>query len=135
MDFGLKGKKAIVTGETRGIGRAIAETLAREGCDVGICARHEEELKQTVAALEALGVKATGSAVDVAQGEALRSWIESAEKTLGGLDILVPNVSAMDVGAGRNPGSAGSSWTSWEPSTRWKQRFRFSRNPVPAPSW
>ena len=100
MDLGLKGKKAIVTGGTRGIGRAIAETLAREGCELGICARHEDEVKQAVAALEALGVKATGSVVDVAQGEALRSWIESAEKILGGIDILVPNVSAMDVGAG-----------------------------------
>jgi 3-oxoacyl-[acyl-carrier protein] reductase len=100
MDLGLKGKKAIVTGGTRGIGRAISETLAREGCDVGICARNEDEVKQAVVALEALGVKATGSMVDVADGEALRSWIESAEKALGGIDILVPNVSAMDVGAG-----------------------------------
>ena len=100
MDLGLRGKKAIVTGGTRGIGRAIAETLAREGCDVGVCARHEDQVKKTVAALEALGVRATGAAVDVAQGDALRAWVESAAGALGGLDILVPNVSAMDVGAG-----------------------------------
>jgi 3-oxoacyl-[acyl-carrier protein] reductase len=100
MDLGLRGKKAIVTGGTRGIGRAIAETLAREGCDVGICARNEDQLRQTVADLEELGVKATGAPVDVAEGDALRSWIESAAEALGGVDILVPNVSAMDVGAG-----------------------------------
>lgn len=100
MDLGLKGKKAIVTGGTRGIGRAIADTLAQEGCDIGICARHEEDVKKAVAELEAFGVTATGLAVDASQGESLRSWIESVEDRLGGLDILVPNVSAMDVGAG-----------------------------------
>jgi 3-oxoacyl-[acyl-carrier protein] reductase len=100
MDLGLNGKRAVVTGGTRGIGRAITETLAREGCDVGICARSEDAVKQTVASLEALGVRCTGSAIDVAQGEGLRSWIESAANTLGGIDILVPNVSAMDIGAG-----------------------------------
>ena len=67
---------------------------------MGICARSEDAVKQTVASLEALGVRCTGSAIDVAQGEGLRSWIESAANTLGGIDILVPNVSAMDIGAG-----------------------------------
>ena len=51
MDLGLKGKKAIVTGGTRGIGRAIASLLAAEGCDVAICARHKDAVEETVAAL------------------------------------------------------------------------------------
>lgn len=94
MDLGLKGKKAIVTGGTRGIGRAIAERLAGEGADVAICARHQEEVATTVAALTALGVNSTGAVVDVADKEAYQAWIASAGEELGGIDIFVPNVSA-----------------------------------------
>ena len=65
MDLGLRGLKALVTGGTKGIGRAIAETLAEEGCDVAICARNPMEVAATVAVLSARGVKATGAAVDV----------------------------------------------------------------------
>ena len=71
MDLGLKGKKAIILGGTRGIGRAIAETLADEGVDVAICARGEAALPDVVAALEARGVKAFGGAVDISDGAAL----------------------------------------------------------------
>jgi 3-oxoacyl-[acyl-carrier protein] reductase len=95
MDLGLKGRKAIVTGATRGIGRAIAETFAAEGCDVGICARDEASVETTVAALQEKGVRATGSAVDVSDGPALRAWVETMAEVLGGLDIVVSNVSAM----------------------------------------
>lgn len=72
MDFGLKGKRAIVTGGTRGIGRAIADTLADEGCDVAVCARTESGVIETVEALKAKGVNATGKALDVADGQTLR---------------------------------------------------------------
>ncbi|MDE0726959.1 MAG: SDR family NAD(P)-dependent oxidoreductase, partial [Alphaproteobacteria bacterium] len=95
MDLGLKGKKAMVTGGTRGIGRAIAEQLAKEGADVAVCARNEDEVVEAVAALEGLGVKSTGASVDVADAVALKGWIKDAAGVLGGLDILVPNVSAM----------------------------------------
>jgi 3-oxoacyl-[acyl-carrier protein] reductase len=98
MDLGLKGKKAIVTGATRGIGRAIADLLAAEGCDVAICARNKGPLDAAVAALARSGVKATGGVVDVADLPALRSWIGEAASILGGLDIFIANVSALAQG-------------------------------------
>jgi len=98
MDLGLKGKKAIVTGGTRGIANAIARLLAAEGCDIAICARHEGPVNDAVAALAKTGVKATGGALDVADLPALRRWIGEAAETLGGLDIFVANVSALAQG-------------------------------------
>ena len=71
MDLGLKGKRAVITGGSKGIGRAIAQGFASEGADVSICARNASEVAGTVAALKAKGVKAFGSALDVADGPAL----------------------------------------------------------------
>lgn len=98
MDLGLAGMKALVTGGTKGIGRAVAEQFAAEGCDVAICARNAEEVAQTVAALSKRGVKATGRAVDVADGGALTQWVGDVGNELGGLDIVVSNVSALAIG-------------------------------------
>jgi 3-oxoacyl-[acyl-carrier protein] reductase len=95
MDLGLKGKKAIVTGGTRGIGRAIAETLAGEGVDIAICARNQDQVDEAVAALSNKGVKATGGVADIADGEGLKKWIADMGKTMGGIDILVANASAL----------------------------------------
>jgi 3-oxoacyl-[acyl-carrier protein] reductase len=98
MDLGLAGMKALVTGGTKGIGRAIAEHFAAEGCDVAICARSAEEVAQTVAALSQRGVKATGRAVDVADGPALTQWVGDVGIELGGIDVVVSNVSALAIG-------------------------------------
>jgi len=98
MDLGLAGKKAIVTGGTRGIGRSIADHFAAEGTDVGICARNEAEVTEAVAALQGKGVKATGRALDVSDGPALTQWVQDAAGELRGLDIVVCNVSALAIG-------------------------------------
>ncbi len=94
MDLGLKGKKAIITGASRGIGRAIADTLAAEGASVGICARDEDEVGEAVAALAAKGVTAVGNAVNVRDADAYKKWLHETAEQLGGCDIFVPNVSA-----------------------------------------
>ena len=98
MDLELKGRNAVILGGTRGIGRAIADTLAAEGTNVAICARQADQVAEAVTALKALGVKATGAAVDITDGAALKTWIESAAGELGGIDILISNAGAMAVG-------------------------------------
>jgi 3-oxoacyl-[acyl-carrier protein] reductase len=98
MDLHLKSKNAVILGGTRGIGRAIADTLASEGANVAVCARNADQVKDTVAALKNKGVKATGASVDITDGAALKSWIEKAGNELGGIDILVSNAGAMAQG-------------------------------------
>jgi 3-oxoacyl-[acyl-carrier protein] reductase len=98
MDLGLRGLRAVVTGGTRGIGRAISQTLAAEGAHVGICARHAGEVEAAVSALKTTGVRAFGRALDVADPPALQAWVHDAAREFGGLDIVVANVSALSIG-------------------------------------
>lgn len=95
MDLKLKGRSALVTGGTRGIGRAIAMGFADEGANVAICARSNDEVAETVVALEAKGVKAFGRVLDVGDGKALAGFINDAAAALGGLDAVVANASAL----------------------------------------
>ena len=96
MDLGLTGKRALVTGSTKGIGRAIAETLLAEGASVAICARSSDDVDAAVEELSGLargGAVVTGGTVDAADLSSLESWIAKSTEALGGLDIYVHNTS------------------------------------------
>jgi 3-oxoacyl-[acyl-carrier protein] reductase len=95
MELGLKGKTAIVTGGSRGIGLAIAEGLAREGVAVSVCGRNPDALASAKAQLERLGGTVHAAMCDVGKADDVSSYVESAATALGGVDILVNNASAF----------------------------------------
>ena len=97
MDLGLAGKNVIVTGASRGIGRAIALTFADEGANVALCARGEDTLEATVKELEAKGVVVHAAACDVRDAAALDGFLEAARDALGGVNVLVNNASGFGV--------------------------------------
>ncbi|MEL0250580.1 MAG: SDR family oxidoreductase, partial [Novosphingobium sp.] len=92
MDLGLKGKKVILTGGSRGIGRATVELLAAEGADVAFCSRNHEQVAETAASLEK-------HAFDMDSGhDAYRAWLTDAAEKLGGCDIFIPMISTSGSG-------------------------------------
>lgn len=94
MDLELAGRRALITGASRGIGRVIAELLADEGCSVAICARSEGPLKDARAHLERRGVMVVAERVDVTDPNAVRRFVQASAETLGGLDVVVSNASS-----------------------------------------
>ncbi len=104
MDLGLKDKVAIVTGGSRGIGKSIALTLAAEGCNVAICARGEEGLREAEAELKGAGIKVHAGVVDVSQPGEVEAFVDEVVATLGRVDVLVNNA------GGSRPGDDDETW-------------------------
>jgi 3-oxoacyl-[acyl-carrier protein] reductase len=94
MDLQLSGRKALVTGASRGLGRAIADQLAAEGCDLALCARGKDTLEEHAEGLRTDGRKVFTAAVDVSDETALTEFVDAAARELSGLDIVISNVSA-----------------------------------------
>ena len=94
MDVGLRDKKAIVTGASRGIGRAIAQLFVDEGFAVAICARDATGTREAASQLQARGGHVVSQTLDVGDGQALKSFVDGAARELGGLDILDCNPGA-----------------------------------------
>lgn len=100
MDLELKGKKVILTGGSRGIGRATVEIFAQEGADVIFCSRNGEQAADVAGNLSSYGTKVIGEGFDMESGtEAYKNWLTRAAETIGGCDIFVPMISTSGAGA------------------------------------
>ena len=99
MDLELNGRRALITGASRGLGRAIAERLAEEGCQLALCARADEPLRAAAEELRARGATVHAQSVDVTDAPALEDFVDAAAQALGGLDLLVANAGGAQGGA------------------------------------
>lgn len=128
MDLGIRGKKGIVTGATRGLGLAIADELAREGVDLAICARTEDELLDVREGLRAHGTDVHAQPADVTDPQQVKGFVARSAEALDGVDILVNN-------AGRaHPGNFDAlSDLDWQDDIDVKQfsMIRFTREVLP----
>ena len=95
MQFNFTGKRVVICGGSRGIGRTIAETFARDGAAVSICARGKAGLDEAAAALGRYGGKVHSGVCDLANGEQVKAYVTSAGAALGGIDVLVNNASGF----------------------------------------
>ena len=109
MDLRISGRRALVTGGTRGLGRAVVERLVEEGCAVALCARSADVVAATVDELRGAGATAYGAALDVTDDAALAGFVDDAARELGGLDLVVANAGGAAGGAGLEE-VAGDDW-------------------------
>ena len=128
MELGLRGRVALVTGASRGIGRAIAGALAAEGCRLAICARGEERLRETADELTASGVEVLALPTDVIDGAALERFVGAAAERFGRIDVLVNN--AGGGGQDRFVDTTDADWQAALDLTLWPA-IRASRLVVP----
>jgi 3-oxoacyl-[acyl-carrier protein] reductase len=108
MDLGLQGKGVVITGGSRGIGRAIALVCAAEGANIALCARGQEGIDATVAEVQAQGIRAFGLVADVTQAESVEHFIHASAEAIGNIDIAV-----LNVGGATGKGLMGSSDDEW----------------------
>ena len=128
MDLGLRGKVALVTGASKGIGRGIAEELAAEGADVAICARGKAGLDDAVEALEGHGVRAVGIPADAADASDIEEVVQGTLDAFGRIDILVNN--AGDAWFGRMVDTTDEQWAQ-ALDINLLSAVRFTRSVVP----
>src|ERR1700683_5389021 len=98
MDLGLNGKVAMLTGASKGVGRAMALALAAEGVRVSICARGGDVLQQAAAELKAAGASVLARTAEVNDAAAMEAWTAATVQQFGGVDILVNNAGGAKVG-------------------------------------
>jgi len=99
VDLGLKGKVAIITGSTEGIGKATALNFAQQGAKVAICSRDAEKVKHAVAEIEAAGGEVLGMAADISKAADIEQFINAVVAKFGRIDILVNNAGSSQRGA------------------------------------
>jgi 3-oxoacyl-[acyl-carrier protein] reductase len=128
MNLDLEGKTALVTGGSKGLGRAIAVSLAREGCGVAICARGETALVEVAEEIRELGRPVYAQPFDVTEAAGIDAFVEQAAQRLGGLDILINNV-----GGNRRVAFADSEDRAWQEllDLNFQSHVRFSRAAIP----
>jgi 3-oxoacyl-[acyl-carrier protein] reductase len=97
MDLRMHGLTAVVSGGTKGIGRAAVEMFLEEGANVAFCARNADEVAAAESELSMIGPTVKGSALDVGDRDALEAWISDSAQAFGGIDMLVANVSALAI--------------------------------------
>jgi 3-oxoacyl-[acyl-carrier protein] reductase len=103
MELDLAGKRALISGGSHGIGRAVASQMLREGASAAICARDEDGVNAAVDELSTLGT-IVGDVCDLGDEQAVRRWVDAAAEALGGIDIVISNASASGQhGSGTGP--------------------------------